>query len=111
MGDSLRQVTTGYNKIPIGETPYTYVIDTIVFIGYGAAINVTLKVKYGASMADTGYSIVYAGNAITSVTTPTKISSFNRTEIPAGQVIWVQPTAITTRGTIITTVIKGHRKP
>ena len=107
--DSISQVTVGYNKIFAGEVSYAMTIDTIIFQGYGAALDVTLKVAFGKDMSAAGTIIVTAGNEITSVSTATKISSFNNAAIGAGCSIWIYPSAVATKGNQIGVIIKGHR--
>jgi hypothetical protein len=52
---------------------------------------------------------VYEGNALTTANAPTKISTFNRTSIPKGNIVWFQLSAVTTKCRYVTALIKGHR--
>lgn len=108
--DSTEIKLTGFNKKTLGYSS-GFVIDTILFVGYGAACNVTMKVFYGNHKNDAGTAVVTAGNSITSVTATTKVYTFNNATIPKGALIWAQPSAITTVPRSIDIIIKGHRSP
>ena len=108
--DSTQISTNGFNKIPVSYSS-GMVIDTLIFIGCGASINVTFKVYYGTNISASGTAIVTAGTAITSVSTVTKVSgaSLNNTTITAGNIIWFAPTSITTIPRRVILILKGHR--
>ena len=107
--DSLKQTTSGFNKIWLGEVSYDYAVDTVIFIGYGASVNVTVKIEYGTDASATNTLLVTNGNVLTSVAEPTKISSFNNGTIPRGSIISIYTSAVTTRCTTVMIIIKGHR--
>jgi hypothetical protein len=106
--DSTSISLAGFNKMPI-EYSGGLIVDTLIFIGVGASCDVTFKVRYGTSIADTGTAVVVAGNAITSVTAATRISNFNNATIAKGNMIWIEPTAITTVPRRVIVLVKGHR--
>ena len=107
--DSLRQTLTGFNKIWIGETSYAYTLDSIIFIGYGASANMTIKVGYCTNTSSAPTEIITGGTSITNVTTGTKVASFNNGTIPAGYFIGIWTSAVTTKCSGVTVTIKGHR--
>jgi hypothetical protein len=106
--DSTSLSLAGFNKMPI-EYSGGLVVDTLIFIGVGASCDVTLKVRYGTNIADTGTSVVIGGNAIKSVNAATKVSSFNNATIAKGNMIWIEPSEITTVPRRVIVLIKGHR--
>jgi hypothetical protein len=106
--DSTSLSLTGFNKMPIDYSS-GFVIDTLIFIGVGTSCDVTFKVRFGTNIADTGTAVVISGNAITSVSTATKISSLDNATIAKGNMVWIEPTAITTVPRRVIVWIKGHQ--
>jgi hypothetical protein len=109
--DSLRQVTTGFNKVWCGAVDYASTIDSLIFIGYGAEISLTVMVGYGSSATATPTYVVTAGTAVTSITSATRIgtSGFNNSTPGAGCIISIWTSSVTTKGAAVSVIIKGHR--
>ena len=107
--DSARQVTTGFNKIYAGYTPFKVIIDSIFFTGYSGSPNITLKVGYGSDMSAAGTTVISAGTAVTSGSSTTRASTFDNATIPAGSTIWVWASAVTTKNNQIGVNIWGRR--
>jgi hypothetical protein len=107
--DSTRQVTTGFNVIPAGYS-MGRVVDSIVCIPVGAAVNCTLKFWYGASANSAGTAIVTSPSAITSLAGTTKFSGVTLAQptIPKGNTIWVTTYAVTTACARIAVLFFGH---
>lgn len=95
-------------KFPIGYSQ-GLVIDTIIFISTGAAVNVTPKISYGTDISATGTAVVTSPSAITSVTTSTKVSTFNNATIAKGNMIWLTFTGVTTKPRNFMVQIIGHQ--
>ncbi len=99
-------------KFPIGYSQGV-VLDSLALIATttaaGGSVNVTVKVRYGASIADTGTAVIYAGTATTSRTTVTKAYTFTNATIAKGNMIWLVFSATTTKPRNFMIQLIGHK--
>ena len=99
-------------KFPIGYSQ-GIVLDSLAFIttttATGGTVNITSKIRYGTSIADTGTAVIYAGTSTTSRTTVTKAYTFTNATIAKGNMIWLVFSAITTKPRNLMVQLIGHK--
>ena len=103
-------ITLGY-KFPLGYSN-GIVIDTIVYIqnAVQSSPSVTPKLFFGPDISATGTAVINSPSAVISKTTATKITSFNNGTIPAGNIIWMTFSAVTSIPRVFMVQIIGHRQ-
>jgi len=94
----------------IGYTPNGITIDTIYYqdMKIVGSPSVTPKPAFGTNISATGTYIISSPSAVTSISTITKVSSFNNATIPANSSIWLSFSALGTLPTTFSIVIKYH---
>ncbi len=99
-------------KFPMGYSN-GIVLDSLALIATttatGGSVNLTAKVRYGASIADTGTAVIYAGTAATSRTAVTKAYAFTNGTIAKGNMIWLVFSATTTKPRNFMIQLIGHK--
>jgi hypothetical protein len=95
-------------KLGGGIQPRNVVIDSIKYSAFGGSCNVTPSVRYGYDRSASGTSVITSPSAVTSVTTPTTISSFNNATVPANNNVWLVFTDTTTKPWHLMWTVYGH---
>jgi len=88
-----------------------FTVDTIVVWLYrrNGTPNITVKVYFGKDQSATGTPLVTAGNAITSYTTATKISTFDNSAIGSGNMVWFKFSSVSVIPKSVHIILIGHR--
>lgn len=109
--------TTAFNTSTIYGSFYnsgtdSLVITSMVGVLQGTSPSVTYKVFYNTVVNNESgaTALVTAGNALTSTTTGTTVSSFDATRIPPNVWVWVKTSTVTTKPTYFSLSLIGYKK-
>ena len=88
------------DTISFWRTDRAIVIDSILVVGNGAAMSVTVDYRYGLTRNGAGTAIINSPSASTSITYGTVVTSFNSASIPAGSFVRFRFSAVTTKSQV-----------